>query len=39
MGKDQYREIRGGTHASTLDRGAAEIFKFFDEHVRPQAAR
>lgn len=30
----EYREIRDGTHASTLDQGAREIFRFFDKHVR-----
>jgi poly(3-hydroxybutyrate) depolymerase len=32
----EYREIRGGTHASTLDQGARDIFRFFDKHVRPE---
>lgn len=32
----EYREIRGGTHGSTLDQGAREIFRFFDKHVRPE---
>ena len=32
----EYREIRGGTHASTLDQGAREIFRFFDKHVRQE---
>ena len=35
----EYREIRGGTHASTLDQGAPEIFRFFDKHVRPEPTR
>ena len=30
-----YREIRGGTHASTLDDGARDMFRFFGKHVRP----
>jgi dipeptidyl aminopeptidase/acylaminoacyl peptidase len=32
----QFREIRGGTHASTLERGARDMFRFFDQHVRPE---
>jgi predicted esterase len=32
----EYREIRGGTHGSTLDLGAREMFRFFDKHVRPE---
>jgi predicted esterase len=31
-----YREIRGGTHASTLDLGARDLFRFFDRHVRTE---
>lgn len=34
----EYREIRGGTHASTLDLGARDLFRFFDKHVRPADA-
>jgi predicted peptidase len=30
----EYREIGGGTHASTLDDGAPHTFKFFDKHVK-----
>ena len=30
----EYREIRGGTHSSTLDAGAPFTFKFFDKHVK-----
>jgi dipeptidyl aminopeptidase/acylaminoacyl peptidase len=35
----QYREIRGGTHGSTLDSGARDMFRFFDKHVRPDGGR
>jgi predicted peptidase len=31
----EYREIRGGTHSSTLPTGAPMTFKFFDKHVKP----
>src|SRR5262245_61180739 len=30
----EYREIRGGTHSSTLPTGAPFTFKFFDKHVK-----
>lgn len=32
----EYREIRGGTHSDTLERGARDIFKFFGKHTRSQ---
>ncbi len=31
----EYREIRGGTHSSTLDLGAPHTFRFFDKHIKP----
>jgi predicted peptidase len=30
----EYREIKGGTHSSTLEAGAPFTFKFFDKHVK-----
>jgi dipeptidyl aminopeptidase/acylaminoacyl peptidase len=35
----EYREIRGGTHGSTLDSGARDMFRFFDKHARPEGDR
>jgi poly(3-hydroxybutyrate) depolymerase len=35
----EYREIRGGTHGSTLDLGAPDMFKFFDKHARRATER
>jgi predicted peptidase len=35
----EYREIRGGTHGSTLDSGASDMFRFFDRHIRPERER
>jgi poly(3-hydroxybutyrate) depolymerase len=34
----EYHEIHGGTHASTLDRGAPLTFKFFDKQRKPTAS-
>jgi hypothetical protein len=34
----EYREIRGGTHSDTLERGARDMFRFFSMHARTEDA-